>query len=180
MQAQPQDYLGFWIFYAERTVSYAFYEALKTRCTEHGKHYAVTPPQFGILYLLYGGDGATPGTLSQKLGVDAPTITGIVKRLEQSGLVERVHDREDRRVVKIYLTDEGRSITPSLREVATHFNQILTQGFSGDEVQDTIMRLQRIIANLSVVGPNMGDRFGLLPEFFYQDQQAAEYPQNDQ
>ncbi len=30
-----------------------------------------------------------------------------VKRLEQSGLVVRLHDRQDRRIVKVYLTDEG-------------------------------------------------------------------------
>lgn len=180
MKERPQDFLGFWLFYAERTVAYAFYEALKSCCVEHGKLYAITPPQWGALFLLYGDDGVTIGTLSQRLGFDAPTITGIVKRLEVSGLVERVHDHEDRRVVKVYLTEEARSIIPYLYEAAGNFNKALTRGFSEAEVQETITRLQRIVANLSAIGPGMGDRFGLLPEFFYQDQQAAEYPQNNQ
>jgi DNA-binding MarR family transcriptional regulator len=69
-----------------------------------------TSPQWGVLSLLYEHDGQTIGTLSQQRAIDAPTMTGIVKRLEQNGVVERKHDREDRRVVKVYLTDEGRDI----------------------------------------------------------------------
>ncbi len=169
---QVENYLGYWLFYAQRSVAYAFYEALKACCLEHGKPYVVTPPQWGVLILLIEQDGQTIGTLSQKRAIDAPTMTGIVKRLEQSGLVERVHDREDRRLVKVYITAEGRDIMQYLPDAAIVFNTIMVQGISETEQRDLLAKLQKIIANLSAVGPGTGDRFGLLPDFIRLDQQG--------
>jgi DNA-binding MarR family transcriptional regulator len=80
---------------------------LWAHCEERGKSYVITPPQWGALSLLLEQDGMTIGSMSQKRGVDAPGATAIITRLEQNGLVERRHDREDRRVVKVFLTDEG-------------------------------------------------------------------------
>ena len=96
-------------------------------------------------------------------------MTGIVRRLEHNGLVERRHDREDRRVVKVYLTAEGRDIMQYLPEAAMEFNEIMVQGFSEAEQRDMLVKLQKIIANLSAVGPGTGDRFGLLPDFMQLD-----------
>ena len=99
-------------------------------------------------------------------------MTGIVKRLEQSGLVERRHDFVDRRMVKVYLTDEGRDIMQYLPDAALEFSRIMSQGFSESEKRGLQAKLQRIIANLSTVGPDTGDRFGLLPDFMRLDQQV--------
>jgi DNA-binding MarR family transcriptional regulator len=146
--------------------------ALKACCIEHNKPYVITPPQWGVLSLLHEEDGQAIGTLSKKRAIDAPTMTGIVKRLEQSGLVERRHDCEDRRLVKVYLTDEGRDIMRFLPDAAIEFSKTMSQGFSEDEKRDLQAKLQRIIANLSTVGPDTGDRFGLLPDFMRLDQQV--------
>jgi len=170
MDIRSENYLGYWLFYAQRRVAYAFYEALKACCSEHEKKYVVTPPQWGVLILLIEQDGQTIGTLSQKRAIDAPTMTGIVKRLEQNGLVERRHNREDRRVVKVYLTIEGRDIMQYLPDAAMAFNEIMVKGFSEAEQRDMLAKLQKIIANLSAVGPGTGDRFGLLPDFMRLDQ----------
>jgi DNA-binding MarR family transcriptional regulator len=109
-------------------------------------------------------DGLTIGTMSQMRGVDAPTGTGIITRLEQNRLVERRHDREDRRVVKVYLTDEGRDISNTLAPLVEHFDQSMKRGFSEGELERLLAQLQQIIANVSEMGPGLGDRFGLLPK----------------
>jgi DNA-binding MarR family transcriptional regulator len=109
-------------------------------------------------------DGLTIGTMSQMRGVDAPTATGIITRLEQHGLVERRHDHEDRRVVKVYLTDEGRDIVNTLAAPVEQFEQSMTRGFSEGEQDRLEAQLQQIIANVSELGPGLGDRFGLLPK----------------
>lgn len=173
MDFHVEDYLGYWLFYAQRSVAYAFYEALKACCLEHQKPYVITPPQWGVLSLLYNQDGQTIGAISQQRASDAPTMTGIVKRLEISGLVERRHDLEDRRLVKVYLTDEGRDIMRFLPDAATGFTKTMTQGFSEDEKRDLQVKLQRIIANLSTVGPDTGDRFGLLPDLMRFDKEVS-------
>jgi DNA-binding MarR family transcriptional regulator len=128
-----------------------------------GKPYVITPPQWGALSLLFVQDGMTIGAMGQKRGVDAPA-TGIITRLEQYGLVERRHDREDRRVVKVYLTDEGRDISNTLVSSVEHFEQSMRRGFSGSEMDGFLLRLQQLIANAAEIGPGLGDRFGLLPK----------------
>ena len=171
MEIRPEDTLGYWLFYSQRCVEYAFLEVLKRCCIEQRKPYVVTPPQWGILSLLFfEQDGLSIGVISQIRGFDAPTITGVVKRLEQNGLVERRHDREDRRVVKVYLTAEGREILPFLMAAVTEFYAIMKQSFSTAEEKDLIAKMQQIIVNLSDVAPGTGDRFHLLSEHFYEEE----------
>jgi DNA-binding MarR family transcriptional regulator len=166
MDFRYNDNLGFWLYRAQRYVGYAFAEVLRTCCLEHGKPYIVTPPQWGVLAALQEGDGLTIGTLNQLLGHDAPTMTGIVKRLEQNGLVERRHDSEDRRVVKVFLTAEGRDILQFLPNTARTFLGILTRGLTADEQRDLLTKLWRIMANVSAIAP---DYAALLPEGFGQE-----------
>lgn len=161
----PAHYeLGYWLFYSQRCVAYAFAEILREFCVERNKPYVITPSQWGALALLSEeSEGMTIGTISQRRGIDAPTVTGIIKRMEQSGLVERLHDRKDRRVVKVYLTDEAKEILPALSEVVATYNASLVRNFSQEEQQDILAKLQQIVANVSALAPNVGDRFGLLP-----------------
>src|SRR5215467_9630423 len=135
--------LSYWLFYAERCVTFAYAEVLRAHCEERGKAYVVTPPQWGALSLLLVQDGMTIGTMSQKRGVDAPAATRIITRLEQSGLVERRHDREDRRVVKVYLTDEGRDISRTLVVAVEHFEHSLKRGFAEGELDRLLVHLQQ-------------------------------------
>jgi DNA-binding MarR family transcriptional regulator len=161
---ENQGRLSYWLFYAQRCVTYAYAEVLRAHCEERGKPYIITPPQWGALSLLLVQDGMTIGTMSQKRGVDAPTATGIITRLEQNGLVERRHNREDRRVVKIYLTDEGRDISNTLVSSVEHFEQSMKCGFSESEMDRFLAQLQQLIVNAAEIGPGLGDRFGLLPK----------------
>lgn len=161
----PNNYIGYWLFYTQRCVAYAFSEIMRAYCVEQDKPYVVTPPQWGVLALLLLEGEQTVGAISQKRGIDPPTVTGIVKRLEQSGLVERRHSREDRRVVKVHMTDEGRATTQALSPRILAFNDEMLRDFSENERQHLLQMLQRIIANLSNSELGIGDRFNLLPEY---------------
>jgi DNA-binding MarR family transcriptional regulator len=156
--------LTYWLFYTERCVTYAYAEVLRSHCEERGKPYVITPPQWGALSLLLVDDGMTIGTMSQKRGVDAPAATGIVSRLEQIGLVERRHDREDRRVVKVYLTNEGRDISQTLAAAVESFEQSLRRGFAEGEMDRLLADLQRLVTNASEIVGDAGKRFDLLPK----------------
>lgn len=170
MDRPLEDFIGYWLFYAQRNVASVFGDVLKLCCVEQGKSYVVTPPQWGVLALLQEDDGLTIGALAQARAIDPPTVTGIVTRLEQSGLVERRHDLEDRRVVKVYLTGEGRDIMRFLPAVVAEFNDLMMQGISEDEQHHFLAKLQKIIANLSAARPGVADRFGLLPDSHHFEQ----------
>ena len=69
----------------------------------------LTLPQYRVLILLGGGKEAA-SALAEKLAVSRPSVTGVVDGLVARGLVERHHDRDDRRRVGHELTDGGRSL----------------------------------------------------------------------
>ena len=163
MEVLSLDNIGFWLAYAQRCMAYAFSERLRAFCEQHGKPY-ITPSQWPVLALLYSSDGLTVGSISQRSALEAPTITGIVTRLEQNGLVERRHDCEDRRTVKVYLTDEGRTMVELLIPLLkTHYADVV--GILSEDEQRELMRmLQQLIVNTAIVFPGAGDRFGRLPD----------------
>ncbi|MFM2153981.1 MAG: hypothetical protein RL199_2416 [Pseudomonadota bacterium] len=68
----------------------------------------LTPPQIHTLISL-GHDGGLPmGELARRGGITEKTMTGIVDRLEHAGHVQRERDAEDRRLVRVRLTETGR------------------------------------------------------------------------
>lgn len=72
-------------------------------------------------------DGTLPmRALAESLDVSQASATGIVDRMEQRGLVERLRDDADRRVVRVALTDEGRRLIAGLAaERRDHLARIL-------------------------------------------------------
>ena len=68
----------------------------------------LTPPQFGVLALLYRQDGQSQAALCERGAVDPNTMVGIVDRLEAAGLVRRRRDPKDRRAHLVRITAKGR------------------------------------------------------------------------
>src|SRR5690242_16399217 len=89
--------------------------ALLTAGAEYWARVDLTMPQLKVLLLL-GRHGSAPVSwLASRMDVSPPNITGILDRLEQRGWVARSGDPQDRRVVRILLTDDG---TRLLHELA--------------------------------------------------------------
>jgi DNA-binding MarR family transcriptional regulator len=55
--------------------------------------------------------GVTISTLSAMMDVTSPTVTPLIKGLESNGLIIRYNDQEDRRVVRVQLTEKGNEVT---------------------------------------------------------------------
>jgi DNA-binding MarR family transcriptional regulator len=67
-----------------------------------------------VLFILEA-EGAIPmRTLAEAMDVSQASATGIVDRMEQRGLVERQRDSEDRRVVRVAISDEGRRLVAGM------------------------------------------------------------------
>jgi MarR family transcriptional regulator, organic hydroperoxide resistance regulator len=70
----------------------------------------LTFPQYLVMLELLGGSPRSVGELGAKLGMDTGTITPLVKRLEQSGLISRKRDGQDERRVLVDLTAAGEAL----------------------------------------------------------------------
>ena len=144
---RTDETLGYWLKQTMQSVANAYADVLQTACATLGKPYVITPPQLYTLGLLVSEQDLPIGTLAQRLALDASVVTGIVKRLEQHGLIERIHDRTDYRLVRLHVTAEGQEITHALADTAAVFNQRLLQGFSQEEQELLFQQFARIRAN---------------------------------
>lgn len=80
---------------------------LKKREREILAEYGITPPQFEALLTLKEYGTLTMGELCEKLYLAYSTGTDLVDRLERNGLVERVRDKADRRVIRLKVLPKG-------------------------------------------------------------------------
>ncbi|MFS8815998.1 MarR family transcriptional regulator, 2-MHQ and catechol-resistance regulon repressor [Thermostichus sp. MS-CIW-21] len=86
------------------------YQAFENYAGAHIRQMGLTAPQFDVLVTLGNTPGLTMNVLAQKTLVTKGTLTGIVDRLEQKGLVRREVPPENRRCFKIVLTEEGEKL----------------------------------------------------------------------
>lgn len=63
-----------------------------------------------LLARLWLGDGVTQMQLCEHLKCEPPTVTNMVKSLEQNGFIYRKRDELDARIMRIYLTDKGKEL----------------------------------------------------------------------
>ena len=72
--------------------------------------FGITYPQYLALVALRSKEGRTVSELGERLFLESNTLTPLIKRLAAAGLVTRTRDTADERVVRIHLTDKGRSV----------------------------------------------------------------------
>ena len=77
----------------------------------------ITPVQFAALSAAYRQPGLDQRSLAASIGFDTSTIGGVIDRLEQKGLVERVVSAQDRRARQLRLTAAGAQLLAACRPV---------------------------------------------------------------
>jgi DNA-binding MarR family transcriptional regulator len=70
----------------------------------------ISPAGLGVLRVLLAGDGLKSSDVAARGGSSPGTLTSVVNTLVREGYVERRSDAEDRRVVRLFVTDEGRRV----------------------------------------------------------------------
>lgn len=98
------------------------------------KPYGITPVQNGVLSCLWEADGQTPGQLSERLLLDSSSITGILDRLEQKGLIERKPVPNDRRALQVKLTEKGMQLKEPALEATTTANRNVLANLDTEEI----------------------------------------------
>ncbi len=105
-----------------------------------------------ILYVLWQADSVPIIELSKKTGLAKTTLTSMLDRMEEAGLITRNYDKADRRQIRIKLTNKARELNDKYNEVSDRMNEIFYQGFSDSEIEQFEGYLSRIINNLNKSG----------------------------
>jgi DNA-binding MarR family transcriptional regulator len=119
--------------------------------SEHGLHVG----QEMVLVELWEDDGLRVGELADRLCVEPPTITKMLRRLESCGLVERRADPEDARSLRVYLTGSGRALEEPVSRCWERAEHTVLAGMNAKDRQTFRKLLDRVKSNLA---PEFGAR----------------------
>ena len=96
-----------------------------------------------------------PGTSAQEMveciRVDKATLTKTIKKLSDIGYVRIVSDPQDRRVKRLFLTQEGIPAVQRVKEIHGAFFQTLCAGIPPQDIQAAQRTLARMVENLTPV-----------------------------
>ena len=99
--------------FALYSASRAFTRAYQPLLAELG----LTYPQYAVMLVLWEKDDVSVSELGERLSLDSGTLTPLLKRLEEAGIVTRARSEEDERVVRIRLTPAGKKLELKAREI---------------------------------------------------------------
>ena len=107
----------------------------------------LTNAQWVPLFKLHLGEASTVAELARQCQLDVGAMTRMLDRLEAKGLVTRVRSSEDRRVVNLELTREGRESAKQIPAVLCKVQNAFLQGFTQDEFRQLKGLLRRVLDN---------------------------------
>lgn len=87
----------------------------------------------GILFTLNQRESLSQKELAKSLNVTAPSITSSIQKMERSGYITRRPDREDQRVMRLSLTEKGRSCIQGIKTVADQMEELMFRGMNTEE-----------------------------------------------
>lgn len=108
----------------------------------------LAPAQLAALKKLRSDDGLTTTELGSRLSINNSTVTALVDRLERDGLVSRDRCGEDRRVVRVWLTDHAKKLAAELPDLDKYVTALALREFSPAELGllvEWLDRLQRLL-----------------------------------
>jgi DNA-binding MarR family transcriptional regulator len=111
--------------------------------------FGLTPFHWIVLCCLWEEDGLATSTIGERLQQVGGTLTGVLDRMEERGLIRRERDSQDRRICRIWLTDAGKQLEEVLPPIAREMRDRSMAGISTAERERVSQLVDRAIANLS-------------------------------
>lgn len=129
-------------------VAAGVYTRIYSRQCFRENNFDITPEQFVVIEVLMHRDGLYQRQLSEITLKDRPNITRIINILEKNGYVNRVADKNKRKVFKIYLTDKAKNLFPALAQVAKDYRKTMTDGIDKNDLETCMSVLNKVLDNL--------------------------------
>ncbi|MBL0898893.1 MAG: MarR family transcriptional regulator [Reyranella sp.] len=122
-----------------------FRRAFNARTRDTG----ITALQWRLITYLKRHEGIRQGPLAELIEVEPITLSRMVDRLEEAGLVERRADPTDRRAWLLHLTGHAAELLGDVRHIAETLTEEATEGLSQAEREQLIALVEKVRANLS-------------------------------
>lgn len=135
-----QEPLGFALGAAARKLAKFYVQALAD--------YPLTPSQLFLLRHLWIEEGLSLRDLGLRSQLDATSITWLADQLEQAGLIERKRSTNDRRIVRVWLTEAGRQSQARLTLELEHWENVLYQELVAHHTPDEVAAFRQVLTTL--------------------------------
>ena len=96
---------------------YAAARKVVNHYTPYLKPFGITYTQYVVLLALWECESTTVGELCTRLYLDNGTMTPLLKKMEEAGLVTRSRSRKDERVVTVSVTEKGWELREQVKEI---------------------------------------------------------------
>ena len=101
-----------------------------------------------ILYSLWNNKELTIKEIGKITGLAKNSLTSMLDRMEEKGLIRRKDNSEDKRSIKIMLTDKAKELEKDYNDISNKMSNIFYKNFSDKEINEIENYLERIISNL--------------------------------
>jgi DNA-binding MarR family transcriptional regulator len=101
-----------------------------------------------VLAALREKDGQRMGELSVTTSIEVSTLTRLVDNMEKKSLVARRRDRQDSRVVLLYVASAGKQLARRILPIAERYEKVALKGFGPTEADALKVALRRLYANM--------------------------------
>lgn len=104
----------------------------------------LTTSQIAVLFVLSQSDAQPISEIAKRLSMGKSSLTGLVDRMVDRGLVARIASTSDRRVINVHLAQNGAKMLAHVKEETSHFNAALLAPFNDKEQ----LVIQRFLTHL--------------------------------
>jgi MarR family transcriptional regulator, organic hydroperoxide resistance regulator len=111
-------------------------------------HLDIKPPHLDILLNLYRREGISQQELARKLLVGRSNMSMLLPQLEKRGLIERRGDGKDKRVLRLFLTPQGKEITEKAMEIQTALIDTVMKSASEERCLMVAEHMEKIVGIL--------------------------------
>lgn len=121
---------------------------IATNFTRDVRHLDISLQEWRVMAALQHSGAQRMSDLADLTSVDRTTLSRLIGRMEDAGLVRRERIKDDGREVHIHLSDKGQTITAEILPLAARYEDVALDGFSEAEVEALKSMLKRIYGNL--------------------------------
>lgn len=147
-RSDPHDQL---IWFLGRAY-YTYVGLLEQVLAETGLDEHLRPGMGHILVTLFDEDDLTIKQIAERSELANSTLTGMLNRMEKGRLLSRRRDLTDGRLIRVRLTELGRSLEPQCRKAMARFDELFRNGLGDDEILRVKRSLRKVIDVLRNAG----------------------------
>ena len=121
---------------------------LRTYADHRAAQFGTTRAQWAVLARLDRSEGLNQSELAETLDLQPITLTRLLDKLCDSGLIERRPDPDDRRAKRLFLTPAARPLLKQLAGLGEETMSSATEGLSHEEIERMVSELATVKDNL--------------------------------